>query len=152
MSLPMSKVRTSNPSRQAKERWKTPFSTVMSQGLLRMSCVEDLQAFSLETEARQCEKLWKIWFSNFLNFQKISSLDWGRLKDMRKSCFGTGSQLILGQGSQLHQETGQLKISMKTKTSKDSREIAENNNEEENTAPGGMSPLGSPGKHANATE
>jgi hypothetical protein len=41
---------------------------------------------------------------------------------------------------------------MKTKTSKDSREIAENNNEEENTAPGGMSPLGSPGKHANATE
>jgi hypothetical protein len=72
---------------------------------------------------------------------------------MRKSCFGTGSQLILGrQGSQLHQETGQLKISIKTKTSKNSREIAKNNNEEENTAPGGMSPLGSPGKHANATE
>jgi len=41
---------------------------------------------------------------------------------------------------------------VKTKTSKNSRETVKNNYEEENTVSGGMSPLGSSRKHANATE
>jgi hypothetical protein len=74
---------------------------------------------------------------------------------MRKSCFWDWQSIDFGKReapSQLHQEKGQLKISMKTKTSKNSRETAKNNYEEENTVSGEMSPLGSSRKHANATE